>query len=106
MENSFDQQLKMDRARRKVKSIKGFYRHLFIYLIINALILLQHYYDLKPGEEFLTFNTFSTAIFWGLGVIIHAFSVFGTDVLFGSDWEERKIKKLMNRDSGESRRWE
>ena len=31
---------------------------------------------------------------WGFGLIMHAFQTFGT----GSNWEERKIQELMNKD--------
>jgi len=32
---------------------------------------------------------------WGIGLVFQGFSAFGTP-LFGRDWEERKIKEIMN----------
>jgi hypothetical protein len=29
---------------------------------------------------------------------LHAFSVFGINLIFGEDWEERKIEELMKKD--------
>src|SRR3982750_3319784 len=105
MEN-LEEQRRMERALKKVKSITGFYKHLAVYIIINIALLIMYWRDLDPGREFLSFSTFSTAIFWGLGLAIHAFGVFGTDVLFGSNWEDRKIRELMDKNSGSSERWE
>ncbi|MCK4322302.1 2TM domain-containing protein, partial [candidate division WOR-3 bacterium] len=34
---------------------------------------------------------------WGIGLLIHAFSVFGTK-RFLRDWEEKKINELMEKD--------
>lgn len=88
----------MERALKKVKAIKGFYKHLAAYIIINILLIAMYWRNLEPGEEFLTFSIFSTAIFWGLGLAVHGFGVFGTDVFFGSNWEDRKIRELMDKD--------
>lgn len=91
-------QLRLERARKRVKSIAGFYKHLSVYLLINAFLLALKYFRLDPGETFFEFGTFSTAFFWGIGLGFHALGVFGTNAFFGSDWEERKIKEIMERE--------
>ena len=35
------------------------------------------------------------AIGWGIGLTIHALSTFGMIGLLGRDWEERRLKELM-----------
>jgi len=35
---------------------------------------------------------------WGFGVLGHAAETFNYNPFFGKDWEERKIKKLMDDD--------
>lgn len=106
MENSFEEQMRIEKIRKKVKSIKGFYKHLIVYLLVNAFLLVTKWLSLDPGEAFWTFNTFSTAFFWGLGLLFHAFGVFGTDVFLGSEWEDRKIKEMMERNKQETTKWE
>ena len=97
MENlSKIEQEKYEQAKNKVKSIKGFYTHLLVYVVINVMILAvsaQH----KTLENFFTFSTFFTAISWGIGLLAHAFGVFGHNLILGKDWEERKIKELIEK---------
>jgi 2TM domain len=105
---SFEEQAKYDRARKRVKSVKGFYKHLIIYVVINTMLLAMKWFKLDEGEEFFTYETFSTAFFWGIGLFFHAFSVFGTDAFLGRNWEERKMKEyLEKRDNGQpTSKWE
>ena len=81
MENlSKIEQEKYEQAKNKVKSIKGFYTHLLVYVVINVMILAvsaQH----KTLENFFTFSTFFTAISWGIGLLAHAFGVFGHNLI-------------------------
>jgi len=105
MEN-LDDQRRIERAIKKVKAIRGFYKHFAVYIIVNVILLAVEARYPDPGETFLSFQTFSTAIFWGLGLGLHAFSVFGTNVVFGPNWEDRKIRQLMDKDAGSKERWE
>ena len=107
MEKIVDQQL-FDRAKRKVHCLRKFYTHLIIYVVVNVIISsLRIIRDLSRGESFeeaiFDFNSYSLWIFWGIGIIIHAISLFGLPVLLGKNWEEDKIKKYMN--DNENNRW-
>ena len=83
------------RAQKKVKKIIGFYWHLASYVIINIFLILLVG---KGSGNFWSFGTFSTAIFWGIGLFFHFLGVFGANFLFGKDWEQRKIKEYMDKD--------
>jgi hypothetical protein len=89
------------KAQNKVKRIMGFYRHLIIYAIINVFLIVLISSN-KEGS-FFSFETFSTAFFWGIGLAFHALGVFGPDLVFGKSWENRMIKKYMDK---ENTRWE
>jgi hypothetical protein len=39
-------------------------------------------------------------LFWGVGLTIHAFSVFLLPLIIGHDWEDRKIKQFINEEQG------
>lgn len=103
MEDNLYNQQHYNKAKRQVKKLKDFYVHLAVYLVINAFILIVHYQGLHQGESLFTFNRLSTAFFWGIGLVAHAASVFIPNIIFGRNWEERKIKKLMDNNK---QRWE
>jgi len=78
------------KASKKVKEIKGFYIHLFTYLVIIPVIV---FINLRFSPQYYWF--FYPMIGWGFGLLGHGLGVFGTDSLFSKDWEERKIKQFM-----------
>ncbi len=97
------------RAQKRVETIKNFYTHFIVYIVINTIISVFKIYDdlaegTPFGEAFFEFGTFSVWMLWGIGLAIHAFSVFGLPYLLGPNWEERKIAEYMEeeRDS----KWE
>ena len=80
-------------AKDRVEEIKGFYVHLFIYIVVNiGLILL----DVLTSPYNLWF--YWPLLGWGIGIVAHATSVFGIKGILGKDWEERKIKEIMEKD--------
>ncbi|TDD98623.1 2TM domain-containing protein [Flavobacterium cellulosilyticum] len=92
-------------AYKRVKKIKGFYIHFLVYILVNGFILARKFY--KHGDEdFWNWDTFSTALFWGIGIIAHASSVFGKNLFFGKNWEERKIQEFLEKDKEQERKWE
>lgn len=102
---STDEQYKT--AYKKVKRIKDFYSHLQIYLVVNVFIIISNL-----NRDFIgTFNTsnlyewrnYSTAIFWGIGLLAHGISVFGKDVFLGDKWEEKKIQEIMDKNKNKNK---
>lgn len=103
-----------ERARKRVDDIKGFYGHLTAYIIVNTILLLargKFHFMLLSKEalgdpEFLNWldwNVYGTPIIWGIGLIIHAISVFAKNPFLGKAWEERQIEKYINRDGQENK---
>ncbi len=107
MDDSLEEQMRYDRAKKRVRSIKGFYIHLFAYLAVNLFIIISSWISLKPGEDYFSFRIFGTAFLWGFGLLFHAFGVFGANIFLGNDWEERKIRKMMGQEEEkETQKWE
>ncbi|UOK41188.1 MULTISPECIES: 2TM domain-containing protein [Flavobacterium] len=107
MENNIDNfDERYEDAQKRVKRLKGFYSHLIIYVLVNILIVFININNLKPGESYFQFENFFTAFFWGIGLLAHAVSVFGHHLIFGKEWEERKIKEFMEKDKQEHEKWE
>lgn len=80
-------------AKERVEEIKSFYVHLIIYLLVNLVLFIINILT-SPGSLWFYWPLFG----WGIGLFFHGFSVFGTRRIFGKDWEERKIKEIMEED--------
>ena len=94
---------KYRRAMDRVDRLRGFYNHAMVYVIVNlAISTYKVIRNLGGGESYyeavFDFNTVIVWLFWGIGLALHAFSVFGLPMILGKDWEERKIKEYMEND--------
>ncbi len=83
-----------EEAKKQVKELKGFYRHLYSYIAINIILIII---NLVTSPRNLWF--YWVTIFWGLALILQAFRVFGKNRIIGKDWEDRKIKEIMEKNS-------
>ena len=104
MERTEKEDFRYRSAKKKVKDIKGFYTHLLVYLFVNIAILIVSTRQEGLWEGLDDTSNYYTAFFWGIGVVAHWASVFGPNIFLGKDWEERKIRELMDRD--QQKRWE
>ncbi len=90
-------------AEKRVKDIKGFYWHLFWYLAVNIFlsfggIIKRFIFEGTLDVSDIQFTTFSVWFFWGIGIAAHWLRVFGKNVLFSKNWEDKKIKEFMEND--------
>lgn len=92
---NFNQEERLLQAQSKVKSIKRFYVHAIIFVFVNAFIIADCAVD--DFQSLFTTDLYTTAFFWGIGLAAHAMSVFGQDLLFGSNWEEKEIQKILQK---------
>ena len=96
MENKIQKDERFFAAQNRMKSIKGFYFHILVYVLVNIFLIIQIYIQNK--NEFWRWESLSLVLFWGIGILSHGTSVFGSHLLFGKKWEERKIKEFMEKD--------
>jgi hypothetical protein len=89
---------KLLQARQHVAAIKCFYVHFFVFVLVMAGLFVL---NLMLGPPWWAQWPF---IGWGIGVAAHALAVFWRSPKHASsrlpklisDWEERKIRKLMD----------
>jgi len=70
----------------------GFFFHFSAYVLVN-LILIAVNLIFTPDKLWFYWPLLG----WGVGIAAHAASVFGTGRFLGKEWEERKIKALMDK---------
>lgn len=102
---------KLNRAKKRVKELKGFYIHLTVYIAVNGFgTITKIMNNLQDGETineaFWDFSTFASWFFWGIGLAFHAVKALGYNPFFSKDWEERQIQKYMEEDRKEVEKWE
>jgi uncharacterized integral membrane protein len=100
-----EDEIKYQEALKRVKKIKGFYTHLMVYVVINVMIVIANIQNLSEAESYFQFKNFMTAFFWGIGLLAHGLSVFLPTMFLGQDWENRKIRELMEKEK-ETKNWQ
>lgn len=96
---NYNPDIRYDLAYKKVKRMKGFYVHVVVYVLVNSFLLILSFNKSEVGvENFWRWQTWNTVFFWGIGLIAHGVSVFGGYLIFNKDWEERKIRELIEKD--------
>lgn len=88
MENN----IKYQQAKKRVKQIKGFYIHALVYILVNAFIMIMRFQ--KHGN--IDYDNWGIGL-WAVGLAVHGLSVFLPNFILGKNWEEKKIRELMNK---------
>ena len=95
MESHFTKEQQYIKAKKRVKDIKGFYAHLVVFCLVMPFLI---FINLKYVPQFHWF-WFSLAG-WGTGLFSHWLGVIGIHKFgLGKNWEEKKIKEFMEKDS-------
>ncbi|MGB1042573.1 MAG: 2TM domain-containing protein [Tenacibaculum sp.] len=90
------------KAQKRVEEIKQFYKHLVVYLLVNLFFIGRRiYHDINHGDSVIEaitdISNYRFFFWWGIGLLLHAFVVFGKENLFSKNWEARKIKEYMDK---------
>lgn len=81
---------KLRKAKERIGELKDFYGHALTYAIVISVLAFFNYRTTDfPWVLF-------PALGWGIGLFGHWAGTFGYRIVFGKNWEERKIKELMN----------
>lgn len=97
----FTEEFRYKQAKSKVENLRSFYLHLIGYIVFNLVIsTIKIIRNLNNGETFheafFDFATIAIWMFWGIGILFHAFSVFGLDYILGKSWEAKRLKKYLD----------
>jgi hypothetical protein len=87
------EQQRYEEAKRRVKQLSVFYQHLVVYILVNAGLAVINLTS-NPDEIWFTYPLLG----WGIGIAAHGLTVFLGEG-WAKSWEERKIRKLMEKES-------
>jgi len=85
------------RAVERVEKLKEFYQNLASYCIVIPFLI---FINLKFSSQFHWF--WFPMIGWGIGLFFHFLEVNNYNIFLGKNWEERKIKELMDKRNNNS----
>jgi len=101
MESKYEEEDKYLMAKKKVENIKGFYGNLIVFIAVNIVLVII---NLSTSPNHLWF--YWPLMWWGLGVVFHGLKGFEIFPGFGKEWEEKKIKELMEKEKENKNKWQ
>jgi fatty acid desaturase len=81
---------RLARAKRRLDALKAFYIHLFVFALVLAGLAIINFATGGPWWVLWVL------LGWGIGILAHAITVFGHTSRAIADWEERKLRQLMD----------
>jgi len=100
MDTNYTEEERYYQAQKKVKEIKDFYAHLTVYALCNPIVIAVNLMTC-PGFLYFIFCLLG----WGMAVALHGLKAFGFAPFFDKEWEERKIKSILDKDN-KTTKWE
>jgi hypothetical protein len=79
-------------AKKRVCAIRDFYTHVVVYIVVNIGLFALNFVT-SYGRWWFYWVIFG----WGLGVLGHAYDVYGSNFFFGKDWEDKKIAEILDK---------
>jgi len=96
-QESYIEDKRYEKARKRVQAIKRFYSNLLSYAIVIPVLA---FINLKTTNfPWVVFP----ALGWGFGVLAHGMEAYGYSPFTGPKWEERKIREFMEKEESKNR---
>ncbi|MEN2413731.1 2TM domain-containing protein [Flavobacterium mesophilum] len=92
-------------AAKKVKKLKGFYSHMLVYIIGVIIYILKEYFGVPFNFWPIGFLDGFVMCVWTTAFLVSAVDLFASFKIFGQDWEERKMKSILEKKT-KTQKWE
>ena len=91
-----DDRARYERAHRRVREIRGFSLHVAVFVLIN-IVLHVFYFVLAPTMYWAFWPILGLII----GLLAQGLATYRWMPFIGKEWQERKIRELMETDQHE-----
>lgn len=105
-DDPLSKQIQYDYAKKRVRALRNFYRHLTAYIIVIAIVAILLSVGLQSGQDIFVYIAYGTALGWTIGLIIHIAVVYRTSLFMGKNWEQKKIQELVQKEQHSTNKWE
>jgi 2TM domain len=92
-------------ALKKLKRIKNFYIHAFIYTIGIVIYVLKTYCGLPFNFFPIKYINGFVMVIWTFSFVVDGLILFVTEVILGKKWEQNKMKEIIKKES-QKETWE
>jgi hypothetical protein len=79
-------------ARKRVRRRKSYYSAIISYFAVGTFLTFLNWYT-QRDEDTIHWWVIWVWFGWGIGMFFYTISFFKSGVVFGQDWEDRKIKE-------------
>ncbi len=90
---------------KKMFKLKSFYVHAFIYIIGLLIYVLKDYYGVPFNFFPIRYINSVVMVIWTSVFLVSAIDLFASYKIFDEEWEERKMKSLLNKKT-KTQKWE
>jgi hypothetical protein len=90
---------------KKIVKLRSFYMHTFIYAIGLTVYVLKEYYGVSVNFFPIRYLNSVVMIIWTSVFLVSAIDLFASYKIFGEEWEQRKMKSLLNKKT-KTQKWE
>lgn len=104
MENNLKSENPYSKARKRVEEIRGFYGHLFSFIVINLGLFIINIVT-SPNYLWFDYWFYWQLLIWGIGLLFHGLKAFNYSLFFNKEWKERKINEILQKENNQQK-WE
>jgi hypothetical protein len=85
--------------RKQVRRLAEFYRHAMTYVLVISLLWVICLLTMRQfNGHWWGYWAIWPTLGWGIGLFFHGLSAVPRAQAWGRDWEERKVRELMERE--------
>lgn len=100
-----EKNISLETAKKRVKELKGYYRHIMIFVVVNGILVLLKTGELTslmpaafPKKMYYYDWVNANILIWAVILLVHTLIIFRHKITFFKKWEERQIQKYMDED--------
>ncbi|WP_294821632.1 2TM domain-containing protein [uncultured Flavobacterium sp.] len=87
-----------DRAKKRIDTLKDFYRHILTFITVNVLTFLAGLAGFGLHPAVWANCLIGTLIVGSIILLAHVAVVFGPDLIYKKGWEQRKMHELIEKE--------
>ncbi|MDX6191193.1 2TM domain-containing protein [Flavobacterium sp. FlaQc-52] len=89
-----EEEKRYQQAQKRVTELRKFYKHLGEFVIANAILAVINLMT-SPGYLWFLWCLFG----WGIAIAMDAAKVFNVFPFFTKEWEEQKVKEILEKEA-------